>query len=176
MADRFVAVPEEQWLAIKQYLATAQANIAQVAVLPKLVSQEQIGAASGQSELIFNLSAVAGPPVAGLLLAGGHLAVPFIIDSVSFGVLALAVRMIRSDLDPGRPVGGARWRDEILAGFRTLARYKTLRALSIMTLVGDFLFSGITVLMTVLIKSRGASPSIIGAVLPSRQWAASSAH
>ncbi len=139
-------------------------QIAQVAVLPKLVSQEQIGAASGQSELIFNLSAVAGPPVAGLLLAGGHLAVPFIIDSMSFGVLALAVSMIRSDLDPDKPAGGVRWRDEILVGFRTLARYKTLRALSIMTLTGDFLFSGITVLMTVLVKSRGAAPSIIGAV------------
>jgi hypothetical protein len=79
-------------------------------------------------------------------------------------VLALAVRMIRSDLDPGKPIDSARWRDEILVDFRTLARYRALRALSIMTLAGDFLFSGITVLMTVLIKSRGAPPSIIGGV------------
>jgi MFS family permease len=139
-------------------------QIGQVAVLPRLVNQDQLGAVSGQSELIFNLSSIAGPPVAGLLLAGGHLAVPFIIDSVSFGVLALAIGLIRSDLDPGKPDDRGRWRDEILAGFRTLARYRTLRALSIITLTGDFLFSGITVLMTVLIKSRGAPASIIGAV------------
>lgn len=51
-----------------------------------------------------------------------------------------------------------------MLGFATLARYRSLRALSIMTLAGDFLFSGITVRMTVLVKSRGASPAIIGAV------------
>lgn len=38
------------------------------------------------------------------------------------------------------------------------------RALSVLTLTGDFLFSGITVLMTVLVKSRGGSPAVIGAV------------
>jgi MFS family permease len=139
-------------------------EIAQVAVLPRLVGEEQLGAVSGQAELIFNLSAIAGPPVAGLLLAGGVLPGPFIIDSVSFGVLALAVGLIRTDLDPAEPGERGRRRDELLLGLRTLARHRTLRALSVLTLTGDFLFSGITVLMTVLVRSRGASPAIIGAV------------
>jgi hypothetical protein len=138
-------------------------QIAQVAMLPALVSEAQLAAASGQSELIFNLSAIAGPPLAGLLLSGGHLGVPFIIDSVSFGVLALAAALIRSEPGPGEPAGEQRWRDEILAGFRTLARYRVVRALSLITLTGDFLFSGITVLMTVLLRSRGAAPPVIGA-------------
>jgi hypothetical protein len=137
-------------------------QIAQVAMLPALVGEAQLGAASGQSELIFNLSAIAGPPLAGLLLAGGHLGAPFIIDSLSFGVLAVAAGLIRSGPGPGETAGQERWRDEILAGFRTLARYRAVRALSLITLTGDFLFSGITVLMTVLLRSRGASPPVIG--------------
>lgn len=40
---------------------------------------------------------------------------------------------------------------------------RNLRALSAITLVGDMLFAGITVLMTVLMKSRSAPPAIIGA-------------
>jgi MFS family permease len=139
-------------------------EIAQVAVLPRLVGEEQLGAASGQAELIFNLSAIAGPPVAGLLLAAGFLPGPFIINSVSFGVLALSARLLRTGLDPAEPAERGRRREEILLGFRTLVRHRTLRALSVLTLTGDFLFSGITVLMTVLVRSRGASPAIIGAV------------
>jgi predicted MFS family arabinose efflux permease len=139
-------------------------EIAQVAVVPKLVGEERLGVASGQSELIFTLSAIAGPPLAGLMLSEGVLAGPFIVNAVSFGVLALAVGLIRADLDPAKPAGRARWRDEVLLGLRTLMRHRTLRALSVLTLTGDFLFSGITVMMTVLVKSRGASPAVIGAV------------
>jgi MFS family permease len=139
-------------------------EIAQVAVVPKLVAPEHLGAASGQSELIFTLSSIAGPPLAGLLLADGTLAGPFIVDAVSFGVLALAAGLIRADLDPPKSATRARWREETLLGLRTLMQHRTLRALSVLTLTGDFLFSGITVLMTVLVKSRGASPEVIGAV------------
>ncbi len=144
--------------------ASALDQIAQVAALPMLVTEDQLGAASGQSELIFNLTAIAGPPLAGLLLSGGHLAVPFVVDALSFGALALAARMISTTLPPpaSRPPG--RWRDEVFTGFRTLGKHRTLRALSGMTLTGDFLFSGITVLMTVLVKSRGGSPAVIGSV------------
>jgi MFS family permease len=144
--------------------ASALDQIAQVTILPALVSENQLGIVAGQSELIFNLAAIAGPPLAGVLLSGGHLAVPFVVDSVSFGLLALAVGMIGTDLDPQRPATASRWREEVLLGIRTLVRHRTLRALSILTLTGDFLFSGITVLMTVVVKSRGGSPAIIGAV------------
>lgn len=144
--------------------ASAVDQIAQVAMLPALVGEDQIGTASGQSELIFTLTAIAGPPLAGLLLSGGHLAVPFIVDAASFGVLALAAALIRPDPRPRPQAGPGRWRDEALAGLRALLRYRPLRALSLITLTGDFLFSGITVLMTVLVRSRGASPAVIGTV------------
>jgi MFS family permease len=144
--------------------AGALDQIAQVAILPRIVSAEHLGNASGQAELIFTLSAIAGPPLAGLLLSGGHLAVPFIIDSLSFGALAVAIGLIRQELDPERPTERARRRDELLAGIRTLTGHRSLRALSAITLAGDLLFAGITVLMTVLVGSRGASPTTIGAV------------
>jgi MFS family permease len=142
--------------------ATALDQIAQVAVLPRLVGESRLAAASGQAELIYNVSAIAGPPLAGLLLSKGHLAVPFIVDSASFGVLVLAVGMIRSGLDSENTAETGRWREEIFIGFRKLAQHRNLRALSIMTLTGDFLFAGITVLMTVLLKFRGASAQTIG--------------
>ena len=160
----FLSIGLVYLVAVLVACGSALDEIAQVAVLPKLVAEEQLGAVSGQSELIFNLSAIAGPPLAGGLLANGLLAEPFIINSVSFGLLALAVGLIRADLDPTGTAARGRWREELLLGLRTLARHRTLRALSVLTLTGDFLFSGITVLMTVLVKSRGASPAIIGAV------------
>jgi len=85
--------------------AGALDQIAQVAVLPALVSDDQLGLVSGQSELILNLTAVAG-----LLLAAGRLAAPFVVYSASFGLLALAAGRIRNTLDPPPPDAAGRWR------------------------------------------------------------------
>lgn len=144
--------------------ASALMEIAQVAVLPRLVPKEQLGVAAGQSELIYNVSALAGPPIGGLMLAGGHVEVPFLIDSLTFGTLALTVALIRTGLDIETPSEPGHWRQQLSQGFRILFAQRRLRAITVMTLAGDFLFSGITVLMTLLTKSRGASPSMIGAV------------
>jgi MFS family permease len=159
-----LAIGEVYAVAVLVGCAGALDQIAQVAILPRIAGAEHVGTASAQFELIFSLSALAGPPLAGLLLSGGHLAVPFIIDSLSFGALAVAAGLIRQGLEAERPAERARRRDELLAGIRTLTGHRNLRALSAITLVGDMLFAGITVLMTVLEKSRGAPPAIIGAV------------
>ncbi|MGA8113722.1 MAG: MFS transporter [Actinocatenispora sp.] len=144
--------------------ASALGEIAQVAVLPKLVPESQLGTASGQSELIYNVSALVGPPIGGLMLATSHMAVPFVIDALSFGAMALSVGLIRANLQVEGDTEQGRWREEFTRGFRTLFAQRRLRALTIMTLTGDFLFSGITVLMTLLVKSRGTSAAVIGVV------------
>jgi MFS family permease len=156
-------------LNVRQIYVTALINgaagvvfmVTQVATVPRLVPEDQLGPASGQAELIWNVSAVVGPPLAGLLLTA-WLALPMLADAISFAVVGCVVLGIRTGLNPDSPPLPTSLRKDLTVGIRKLAARKQLRAMTAITITGDFLFGGITVLMTVLLKHSGAPPSVIG--------------
>src|SRR5204862_7531640 len=82
---------------------------AQAASLPRVVDAAQLGAASGQAEMIWGISAVLGPPLAGLLL-DVSVAAPFTVDAVSFLVVAACILAIRARLGPERPLPPMIWK------------------------------------------------------------------
>lgn len=115
-------------------------NAAQT-ILPRLVAPERLERANGDlwgAETVTNQ--FAGPPLGGVLLAVG-LAVPFILDAVSFAASALLIVAIagtyRAAAGAGRPGGaeGAPTRRSMLAeireGFRWLWDHRLLRTLAI---------------------------------------------
>lgn len=138
-------------------------EVAGVAVIPSLVDEEQQGAAAGQAEVIWNVSAIVGPPLAGLLVTKAWPALPFAIDALSFGAVALCILAIRRSLaSPGPTTTG--WRSDLTFGARTVTRNPRLRAMTILTITGDLLFAGIFILMTVLVRARHGSAISVGTV------------
>ncbi|WP_412540621.1 MFS transporter [Longispora sp. K20-0274] len=77
-------------------------SIASVAALPRIVREEQLGAAAGQAEVIWNLASIVGPPLAGLLISRSATG-PFVVDALSFGVVAGCVALIRARLTAAKP-------------------------------------------------------------------------
>ena len=97
-------------LDVRQIYITALLNgaagvvfqVTQVAVIPQIVPEDQLGVASAQSQMIFSLSSIIGPPLAGILLAV-WLAMPMLVDASSFAVMGLAVLAIRLPLNQSTP-------------------------------------------------------------------------
>ena len=91
---------------------------------PHLVPEEQIVAASNLNGLYSNLGAVAGPAMAGLLIAAIGLPLTYLLDVVSFGASLLslfALPHIAPAADADRP--GLR---SVLEGFRYLKRHRVV--------------------------------------------------
>jgi MFS family permease len=91
---------------------------------PHLVPEDQIVAASNLNGLYSNLGAVAGPAVAGLLIAAIGLPLTYVLDVVSFGASLLSIWVlprIPSDPEADRP--GLR---SVVEGFRYLKNHRVV--------------------------------------------------
>src|SRR5215207_3922015 len=91
---------------------------------PHLVPEDQIVAASNLNGLYSNLGAVAGPALAGLLIAAIGLPLTYVLDVVSFGASLLSIWVlprIPSDPDADRP--GLR---SVVEGFRYLKNHRVV--------------------------------------------------
>jgi MFS family permease len=91
---------------------------------PHLVPEDQIVAASNLNGLYSNLGAVAGPALAGLLIAAIGLPLTYLLDVVSFGASLLSIWVlpkIPSDPEADRP--GLR---SVVEGFRYLKNHRVV--------------------------------------------------
>jgi MFS family permease len=91
---------------------------------PHLVPEDQIVAASNLNGLYSNLGAVAGPALAGLLIAAIGLPLTYVLDVVSFGASLLSIWVlprIPSDPEADRP--GLR---SVAEGFRYLKNHRVV--------------------------------------------------
>ncbi|HEX5039166.1 MAG TPA: MFS transporter [Candidatus Limnocylindria bacterium] len=61
------------------------------AFLPTLVSEDDLGPANSAWATLDNLAFIIGPALAGILLAGGNLAVAFLLNAVTFAVVAVVL-------------------------------------------------------------------------------------
>jgi MFS family permease len=151
-------------VAVLNGVAGLATDVTKFAVIPRIVPEEQLGPASAQFEIVWNVSAVLGPALAGLLMTQVWPALPMLVDAVSFGVVAVTVMGIRAQLSSPRPPEPAPWRTDLTLGARRVWADRRLRAMTLLTITGDLLFAGITVLMTVLVRSTGASATWVGLV------------
>jgi MFS family permease len=93
------------------------------AFLPTLVSEDDLGPANSAWATLDNLAFIIGPALAGILLAGGNLALAFMLNAISFGIVAIVLWRLpvdrreapREDEDEaGEREEGISWRE--LAG------------------------------------------------------------
>ena len=75
------------------------------AMVPNMVRRSEVSTANAIFQVLFQLGLVAGPALAGLLLAGAGVRFVYWLDVASFGVALLAVFLI-SPQPAGRPATG----------------------------------------------------------------------
>lgn len=137
-------------------------NLAEASALPRVVAAEQLGAATAQNGAIWPLSALSGPPLGGALYALGR-ALPFLGDAISYLLSALSLSLIRVPLQ-GQVAAGQQLWQEIGSGIRWLRAEPGVRFVALFSAAGDFLFSGVDLILIVAARQAGAPPAAIGLI------------
>jgi MFS family permease len=151
------------------------------AILPDLVSREDLLAASSLGLAQFNLGRVIGPALAGLVLAVGSFTWAFVINAVSYGAVVLALLAVRLPEPTPSDEEGGLWR-RIVAGARgawaepgcrlailTIAVIALLLSpfIALVPAVADKLFDSGETGTSVLITAQGVGAVVGGLLLAS---------
>jgi predicted MFS family arabinose efflux permease len=138
-------------------------DLAEGAVLPQLVTGEQLPAAIAQNQAKTQGADVAGQPLGGVLFSAAPL-LPFLVDAVTYLVSFIALLFIRRPFQLPRAAQPARLKTEIAEGLLWVWRQPFLRAA--VGVVGgvNLVFNALTLVLIVRARELGASPALIGAM------------
>lgn len=129
------------------------------AVLPELVPNDDLPAASALNGIEFNLARAVGPALAGALIAAVGIAAAFVVNVVSFlGVILVVARWkrpIRNRTAPAETLTGA-----TVAAIRYIRNSPPIRALMVRTGAGMFFASALFALLPTV--AQRVSNSAIG--------------
>jgi MFS family permease len=116
--------------------ATAVATPAWQALLPAIVSDEQLPAATGWIQSASAVAGIAGPFLGGLLFAGVGYRGALAVDAASFVVLLGVPAFVRADRRPERAPAPGGHGDSMMSGFAAIAHDPVVRSLAVvLTLV-----------------------------------------
>jgi MFS family permease len=130
---------------------------AQQAFLPRTVEAERLPSANALLQGTLQMASIAGPPLAGIVIATAGTGTAFAVDAVSFFVAAVVIllmgpaparRMEGVDADAPAPVeiaqapAGPSFRAELRAGIRYVAADPAIRTLMLLALVLNFALNG----------------------------------
>jgi predicted MFS family arabinose efflux permease len=143
-------------------------NLAETAALTRIVTREQIPAATALNEITLSVGTTLGPALGGLIFAFGRGAA-FLADAISFAVSAVSVWFIHTDLrEPSRVAGGAGAStliEEIREGLAWLWRQRLLRFLALVVGGMVTIESGYLLVVIILAQRMSASSAVVGLVL-----------
>ena len=145
-------------------------DLAEVAVLPGIVTQEEMPAAVAQYiSLTDGVTMLLGPALGGALFAIGRM-VPFLLDAVSYAASVLALWRVElpKQIAPDEQANPLNWRtmrDDIAAGVVWLWRQRTVRALTALLAAGNCLVAGEALLVIVLAERLHATAPEVGLTL-----------
>ncbi|MBA2470155.1 MAG: MFS transporter [Chloroflexia bacterium] len=148
---------------------TVMFNAAYVSILPTLVDRVQLADANGKLYSSMSLAQVAGPALAGSLVAWITAPVVILIDSITFLWSGLFIKRIRHDerADFERPVERHFWR-EVREGLHALFSSPVLRATTLSTAtinLAGYMFLSVYVLY--MTNELGLSATGVGFVYAS---------
>ena len=136
------------------------------AIVPQLVSRQDLAPAITANSVGFNISRAIGPALGGAIIAGFGIAAPFWINTISnLGVVG-ALWWWRSPQREGERLPAERLANAVVAGLR-YARYNRHLRATLMRAVGFFLFgSAYWALLPLVARSRIAGgPELYGILL-----------
>lgn len=147
---------------------------ARQSLIPNLVPREHLASAIGLNTLMFQFASVAGPSIAGIVIAGPGLAWVYVINALSFLLVIGALLAMRArPREEGVPAGQISWA-AAREGFRFVFAQPIVRSTMLLDFVATF-FASATALLPIFaqdilhVGARGygwlyAAPSV-GAAL-----------
>ena len=134
------------------------------AVLPELVTTEDLPAANALNGIEFNLARALGPALAGVLIAAAGVSSAFVLNALSFlAVIFVIVRWKRppsASAGPRETLGGA-----TVAAFRYVRHSPGIRTLIVRTVAAMFFATAIMALLPIVANRMSANPLVYGALL-----------
>jgi MFS family permease len=158
-AAAMASIPVAYWLghlslaqlyvvAVVHGLLSVIFDVSYLSFLPSLVGREQLGEANGKLLGTASVAQLAGPTLAGGLIAAASAPVALLADAVSFVFSAAFVTAIRSDEPKPEPTQ-TRLRTELMEGVRYVFAQPYLRTLTTWFAIGNLFNSALFALMIV---------------------------
>ena len=138
-------------------------GLAESAALPRVVSLEQLSAATAQNEFIYSVSGLIGPSLSGILYSIGN-AMPFLADAISYVVSVCSLSFIRTKFQEERVATPRKLWAEILEGLNWLWHHKVIRFLAILVSGFDLASAGYVLIVLVLAQQQHASKLATGLI------------
>ena len=140
-------------------------QIAQPGALRQIVTRTQLPDAVAQADARESAAALLGAPIGGALLTVGA-ALPFVADAASYLFSFIGVGLIKKALqEEGSDKRSARMWSAIREGGRWLWQRRFLRTSFLLVGASNFFTNGLAFALVVIARRRGASPTLIGAML-----------
>jgi MFS family permease len=111
------------------------------AAIPSLVGQDDLVTANGRIQASYSGAAVAGPLLAGLLLAVVKIETVFLVDALSFVASAYSLGLVSSSFnkEQGEERKSSTIRSDVAEGLRYVLRHPVLRNISAMMALFNFI-------------------------------------
>ncbi len=139
-------------------------SLAESSCIPRVVSREQLPAATAQGAVTEGFVQLLGPPLAGLLYSMGR-TIPFVVDAVSYCASIVSLLLIKRDFQEERVEQPLNLRAEIGEGLRWLWGQPALRSLALLTSIVNFTFPDSSALIVIVIaRQQHATPAFIGVI------------
>lgn len=139
------------------------ANLAETSSLPQVVTQEQLPAAVGQTEVTEGITSLFGPPLSGLLFTINNL-LPFIADAITYAISIFTLLMIRTPFQRERTVTKRNLWVEITEGLKWLWHQPFIRNMTLFSMLFALFLNGGTLIVIVLAERQHATPATIGLI------------
>jgi len=156
-----LSMPQLYVLALVNGSAFVFFDVAELAALPSVVSQEQLPTAVGLNQATFSAGGVAGQPIGGILFQLAR-PLPFLADTISYAVSVASLLAIRARFQTERLSATRSLRVELIEGMTWLWRHPTIRSLTLLTASSNLLVGSFPLLIILLAQQHHASPSTIG--------------
>ena len=142
-------------------------NVAYSAYLPSLVARERLVEGNSKLGLSASVAEVAGPGLAGALVALATAPVAIVVDAASFLASALSLALIRTpEAAPRAPdERSGVWR-ELREGLALIWRHASLRAITGYSLLMNLFFQAIQAIFVLYVaRDLRLSPALFGVIL-----------
>lgn len=113
----------------------------QFAAVPSLVGKDDLVTANGRLQASFAAATIAGPLLAGVLLAVADVETVFWIDAASFVVSAISLALVRASFNPEEPPEKKHILRDVSEGLRYVLGHPILRNISLMMALVNFVLA-----------------------------------
>ena len=124
------------------------------ATIPSLVKQDDLVTANGRIQASYSGASVAGPLLAGVLVAKVPLSALLLIDATSFLISAFTLSLIRISFNKGEKREPTSLRRDIIEGLRYVLSHPVLRNISAMMALVNFVGSTTYAQLVLFAKER----------------------